>query len=540
MVKRDDKFTRRDLLKGTGALAATFGMPACGSDPEVERPVPDYQYDGPLGPEDLFQHGVASGDPLPNGILLWTRVTTAGSDPLQVWWEIAVDVGFSRRVQVGEVSTDGDRDFTVKVDVMALESGRTYYYRFKALGRTSPVGRTRTAPSGPVDRLRFAVASCSSLAHGYFHAYRAIAERADLDAVIHLGDYIYEYGNGQYGNIRTYEPAHEILTLADYRTRHSQYKRDPDLQEVHRQHPFIVVWDDHESANNSAKIGAQNHDPATEGSWEARKAVALQAYAEWMPIRDFADGRIFRALSFGELADLILLDTRLWGRNVIDASSIPLGPPPEPDPTRTLLGDDQATWLEEQLDGSNAQWKLIGQQVMVANLIIAEGQIANLDQWHGYPESRDRFLTHLADTSASNVVVLTGDIHSSWANELVGDPGDPTQYNPDTGEGALAVEFVAPAITSPGIPEQFLPLFDSALPLNPHIRFVEATLRGYIVLDVTSERAQAAWYLYDGVEQPEGATETLREAWAVNSGETRLNKDAEAAPARANAPAPAP
>jgi alkaline phosphatase D len=543
MNDEDDKpLARRELLRGAGAAVLTLGAAACSSDEDIGRTpddgLPRYSYAGPLGPETLFQHGVASGDPLPDAVILWTRVTPATPQSLEVWWEIAADPQFSARLQVGTFVTDPERDFTVKVDVTGLEPGRTFYYRFFALGRRSPIGRTRTAPAGAVSRLRFAVASCSSLAHGYFHGYRAIAERAELDAVIHLGDYIYEYASGGYGNVRPYEPEHEAVTLADYRARHAQYKRDPDLQEAHRQHPFICVWDDHETADNAWQDGARNHQPETEGSWQERKAAGTRAWAEWLPIREQPDGRIFRKLAFGTLVDLVLLDTRLWGRNRLELGV--LGPPPAPDPERSLLGDDQADWLERQLAESRADWKLIGQQVMVGNIVVSPGaSIANLDQWQGYPESRRRLLEFLA-MGVKDVVILTGDIHSSWANEIVSDPNDPALYDPETGAGSLAVEFVTPGITSPGL-EGVTEIIESLRPVNPHVRFIDPTRRGYMVLDVDSERAQAAWYLYDDVSSPEPTAAAFAAAWSVPRGSTRLSDDGVAAepPGEFAEPAPA-
>jgi alkaline phosphatase D len=508
------------------ATLASGPLSGCGSD-------------GAPGPLDVFQHGVASGDPLSDGVILWTRISPLlPVDTTEVTWEMAAEPTFDVVLASGVTSTSADRDHTVKVDARGLEPARTYYYRFRAQEQTSPVGRTRTAPAGATARARFGVASCSSYAQGYFHAYRALAGRADLDAVIHLGDYIYESGPGQYGGERPIEPPREATTLADYRTRHAQYKRDPDLQEVHRQHPFICVWDDHESADNGWRDGARNHQPG-EGNWADRKTAAQQAYAEWMPIRDQADrGRIWRKLAWGDLADIVLLDTRMWARTT--SNSTLLGPPPAEDPAASLLGDDQAGWLEEQIRTSTARWKLIGQQVMVANLNLAPNMIVNLDQWHGYPASRRRFLDFLRTSGAGNVVVLTGDLHSSWANELVVDPTDPAQYDPGTGRGALAVEFVAPGITSPGLPPSFLGLVDTARPYNPHLRWFDLLKQGYLVLDVVPERVQAAWYLYTDIKRPQASPETFAAAWSLPAGSARLQQDDAAAPAPDDPPAPAP
>jgi alkaline phosphatase D len=502
--------------------------------------LPVYEYDGEPGPETLFQHGVASGDPLADRVILWTRVTPATAAVLEVFWEIAEDAEFSHRLNAGWTETSGERDYTVKIDADRLAAGTTYYYRFRALGRTSLLGRTRTAPSGSPERLRLAVVSCSNYSAGYFHAYRRIAERLDLDAVVHLGDYIYEYGDFEYGASRFLDPPHEILTLSDYRRRYAHYRTDPDLQAVHQQHPFIVVWDDHESANNSWRDGAENHDSATEGPWSVRRAVAEQAYAEWMPIRSLADGRIWRSLRFGDLVDLIMLDTRLWGRDLqVDGAGIF-------DPDRTLLGDDQEAWLLEQLHGSTARWKVLGQQVMVGawKLLglpnaLGGGNVANTDQWDGYQAARQRLYDALRNDAIDNVVVLTGDVHSSWAHDLNDDPNNPESYDPATGDGSLAVEFVTPGVTSPGIPggnEQFTPIF---LSQNPGIKFGDWEHRGYIVLDVTAERAQAAWFHFDQVEQPE-ATESFARAFAVYDGENRLTEESAPAPAPLRVAQPAP
>lgn len=468
--------------------------------------------------KERFIHGIASGDPLPDAVILWTRVTGDGGN-VSVTWEVFEDLEATKLVITGTAEATADRDFTVKVDARGLQPGRTYYYRFKALGSTSKVGRTKTAPSGSVARLRFGLASCASYAHGYFHGYRALAEQADLDAILHLGDYIYEYGSLDYGDLRPYEPVHEIKTLDDYRKRHAFYKRDPELQAVHLQHPFITIWDDHETANDAWRDGADNHQP-DEGPYPDRKAAATRAYFEWMPIRE-QNGQIFRKLAYGDLVELVMLDTRLHART--EQAGGALGAPPPPDPKRTLLGDDQAAWLEGTLKASTAKWKLVAQQVMVGNIILDVGkQIANLDQWHGYPESRARFLDFLRTSAVKDVVILTGDIHSSWANEIVGDPNDPKQYDPANGKGALAVEFVTPGITSPGLPQIFLGLIEQVRPLNPHVRYIEPSHRGFVILDVTPARIQAAWHLFDDVVSPEPTKPKFSAAWAVKSGETRL------------------
>ena len=269
-----------------------------------------------------FYHGVASGDPLSDRVILWTRVTPEqGEGTINVTWAVALDPQMQQTVKEGSFTTDAARDYTVKVDVTGLSPETTYYYMFTAFGRNSLTGRTKTAPTQD-DHLRFAVVSCSNYQDGYFSAYRRISERNDLDAVIHLGDYIYEYEEGDFGDFRPIEPKNEIVSLDDYRVRYSFYRMDPDLRAAHQQHPFITVWDDHEFANNAYKDGAENHQPDTEGDWNVRKNNAWQAYFEWMPVRESGDAsnpyRIYRNIKYGNLLDVMMLDTRIEARDEQD------------------------------------------------------------------------------------------------------------------------------------------------------------------------------------------------------------------------------
>ena len=284
----------------------------------------DLPFDPALRP---FYHGVASGDPLPDGVILWTRVTPEEDGPVAVRWRVATDPQLRDVVQEGEATTDVGRDYTVKVDVRGLRPDAAYYYGFEALGARSITGRTRTAPAGAADHLRFAVVSCSNYQSGYFNAYARIAERDDLSAVVHLGDYIYEYAEGGFGYTdelgRGHEPDFEIVQLDDYRIRYSFYRLDPDLRAAHQQHPFVTVWDDHEFANNAWEGGAENHQPETEGDWEDRKASAYQAYFEWMPVRETAPNRIYRRIAFGDLVELFMLDTRIEEREKQAESDVP-------------------------------------------------------------------------------------------------------------------------------------------------------------------------------------------------------------------------
>ncbi|MBC8073102.1 MAG: alkaline phosphatase D family protein [Deltaproteobacteria bacterium] len=539
--------SRRELLRRAGALTIAWPAAAgCGADDaggdgtEADDSgsssgtggddLPVYEYDGPPGPPDLFQHAVASGDPLTDAVILWSRVTGAPEGAVEAFYEVALDPAFEQRVAADYAQTGPERDYTLKLDVAGLEPGTTYYYRFFALGITSPIGRTKTAATGASTRMRIAVASCSSLAHGYFHAYRRIAERPDLDMVIHLGDYIYEYGSGQYGEVRPYEPAHETIALADYRMRYAQYRRDADLAECHRQHPMIAIWDDHELADNAWSTGAENHS-ADEGEYDARRAAAYQAYAEWMPFREGAAGVIYRSLAFGELLQLALLDTRIVGR---DEQLVSVDDPALDDPERQLLGAAQEAWLAQVFDDT-AQWKLLAQQVMVAQLRLGENPL-NLDQWDGYPAARTRLFELIRERAPTNLVVLTGDIHSSWAFDLADDPfGD--GYDPSTGAGSIAVELVTPSITSPGFPVDSAAQFMAS---HPHLKWGNLVDNGYVLLDVTPERLQASWWLVADVTSTSGGAESVAAVWSIADGTSHLvEDDAPAPPVESPAP-PAP
>jgi alkaline phosphatase D len=506
----------------------------------------------------VFQHGVASGDPLSDRVILWTRVTPqdAGTNAITVQWRAAADPGFTQPLAGGRVRTTTERDFTVKVDLAGLAPGRTLYYRFEALGAVSPIGRTRTLPK-ETGHLRIAVASCSNHAYGLFNAYRRIAERADLDLVLHLGDYLYEYGDGQYGNFRPTEPPTEIVTLADYRTRHAQYKADADSQAMHRQHPLVPIWDDHETANDAWKSGAENHDTATEGLWAVRRRAALQAYYEWMPVREPADRRQpQRSFRLGGLAEITMLEQRLSGRSKQLEGTVPIpglglgftASGPFLDPDRTLLGAGQETWLAGTLAASPARWKLIGQGVMFAQLKAlgrsnadGGGLFVNPDQWDGYPPCRDRVFD-MIDAAQGNVVVLTGDIHSAWANDLARDPNNPDVasggYDKATGAGSRAVEFVATSITSPGLPDPDGVFTGIITSQNPHIKYVDLDRRGYLLLDLKPERVVGEFWVIDTVTAP-SAVQFLGAAWEVRDGTNHLVPSAQTPP-KANPPAPAP
>ncbi len=513
------KLNRREMLRlaaGAGMLPMSAWVTACGDDEQTV-----------VAPADLFRHGVASGDPLSDAVVLWTRVSPRSDGPIRVDWEIAEDPEFSRVVGGGGIMTDASLDYTVKVDARGLEPATTYYYRFLSLFRESPIGRTRTAPEGPADRLRIAVMSCSKYSRGLFLGYRDVARRADLDVVLHLGDYIYE--GGETRELRPHDPPREVVSLQDYRTRYAQYRSDPHLQEAHRQHPFVSVWDDHESTNNSYRDGASNHDPS-EGDWFERKATAQRVYSEWMPIRVESPDRIFRHLPYGDLADLIMLDTRLWGR---DEQVEPSDVEAIMDPQRTILGFDQEEWLAEKLLQSRARWKIVGQQVIFSQWKISAapnseggGAVGNTDGWDGYDASRRRVFEVLRGGGVEDVVFLTGDVHSSWAMEFTEDPNNPATYDPETGSGSLGVEFVTPGVTNTffsGVPPEIF------LNPNPHIKYGETTQRGYVVLDLSPQRVQAAWFHYDRLDD-EAVEQTFAVAFAAESGTGHLVEEAEPEP----------
>lgn len=537
--------SRRRFLGQAAPLGLLPLLPACGAVEDL----PDVEQAGLGALGDVFQHGVASGDPLADAVILWTRVTPSEVDgladgaPVPVEWRIARDPALSLVVGSGSVTARADGDYTLKVDARGLEGDTTYYYAFFVRGQRSPVGRTKTLPSGGAERARLAVVSCANYCAGYFNAYRLIAARSDLDLVLHLGDYLYEYANGVFGDGaaigRLPEPDRELYTLEEYRARHAQYKTDPDLQEAHRQHPFMAIWDDHEVADNGFRDGAGNHQPSAEGDWGARKEAAMRAYFEWMPVRPASSGdaqRIYRQFAYGDLFDLLLLDTRYAGRSPAIATNCDrVG---ITDEARQLLGAEQEEWFFDALrssKGRGARWRLVGQQVMLAQLSDPSlGCVNHPDQWDGYAPTRSRMLRLLREETIDNVVVLTGDAHSSWAFDIAEAPYDRAAYDAATGRGSLAVELVAPSVSSP---YNFDGTEANAAP--PHLKFVERLRRGYLLLDVTAERVQAEWYLLSSVLTPV-TDEALAASFSTRTGENRLVPADGATLPRAEAAPPAP
>jgi alkaline phosphatase D len=452
-----------------------------------------------------FQHGVASGDPLGDRMILWTRVTprdSSATQPMTVRWRIGSDSELRRIVSSGTAETGAARDYTVKVDASGLVPGATYYYTFDFDGEQSPIGRTKTFPVTGADRMRFALVSCSNYPAGFFNVYASIVKQPDLDAIVHVGDYIYEFAEGEYGVgaaiNRIPQPPREAISLADYRARYATYRTDPDLQEAHRLLPFMAVWDDHEIANDAWLDGAVNHNPEKgEGNWATRKAAAYKAYLEWMPIRESSEPGIhlYRTFRFGGLADLVMLDTRgLRDRQVSSSDAAGLA-----DPKRTLMGTAQEAWMFDQLRASqraNTPWTLLGQQIMFASITLPGTRPTNTDAWDGYPAQRVRVFDFVERENLRNLVILTGDAHSSWGFDLPRDPWN--GYRAATGERSLAVELVSPAISSPP-PTMFASIdgHDAEAAVRvalPHLKYLDGVRRGYVLVDLTPTLMKAQWF----------------------------------------------
>ncbi len=442
-----------------------------------------------------FYHGVASGDPLSDRVIIWTRVTPTVFAPISVNWQMATDTLFNNVVNSGTVVTDSSSDYTVKVDVTSLNPNTWYYYHFQVDTVYSITGRTRTIPVGNVDSLRFAVFSCSDFQTGYFNAYKDISMRNDIDALMHLGDWYYEYaagGSDYQGDTNRLHPLnHDALSKGDYRLWESQYKLEPSLRNMLQQYPIIQIWDDHEIADNSWYGGANNHNPATQGSWFVRKHNAKTAYFEWNPIRPIATGNdtiIHRNFKWGNLLNLIMLDTRYEGRDSSLGQNISITNAYLTNPSRNMIGPVQLNWLKGQLSDTTTQWKILGNQVMIGPLtinLLLTTNIFNGDQWDGYPAERKRVWDYIAQNNIKDVVFLSGDIHCSWANDL---PHPDSTYNSSTGAGSIGTEFIGSSITSssniPGGTQALIQAQDK------WVKYLEFTKRGYLVFDVNKTRAQ--------------------------------------------------
>lgn len=565
-----EKISRRELIQkslfGFGALSLPVAFTGCndGSDEEGSETQAD------------FLHGVASGDPLQDRVILWTRLTPVDfSAPLKVTWEIATDDQFKQNLKTGTVQTNKTDDFTVKVDATGLQAGMTYYYRFRFGSKVSPVGQTKTLPV-TTNKVGFAVCSCSNYPAGYFYVYREMAKQ-NVDVVIHLGDYIYEYGADGYatedaaklGRTLPSDNNKEIIKLDDYRKRYALYRQDKDLQAVHQRHAFIVIWDDHELANDTWRDGAENHQD-NEGSFSDRKLAALQAYFEWMPIRPVSNTdhlNIYRQFNFGSLVQLTMLDTRIIARDKqleykdymiasgLDAQKFQAD---LTDPKRTLMGYTQRDWLVDKLKQSTATWNVIGQQVLMskmwipAELLASLGQITsggtspdtlakmtaqitelvtlklrleqgdptltvqekarvttlvpyNLDAWDGYYAEREFLYTKLAEFN-KKIIVLAGDTHNAWTSYLYSQKGE-----------YVGVELATSSVSSPGlekylsIPLAQLQQFEFAFTtLIDELAYCNLNQRGYLLVTVDDKQMQSDWIFVDSIKNAEYKVDSSR------------------------------
>jgi alkaline phosphatase D len=504
-----------------------------------------------------FNYGVASGDPSSGSVILWTHAEPQKkSQVVNIQWELASDREFTQVVRSGLVSSKQNQDFTAKVDVQDLSPATDYYYRFSGAQNTSTIGRTRTLPQGNIEQVKLVVVSCSNYPAGYFNAYYDAAQLSNIDAVLHLGDYIYEYPMGGYatekaneiGRALAADNAKELLNLADYRKRYALYRTDKGLQALHSAAPFIAVWDDHEVCNDTYKAGAENHNTG-EGDFFVRRAAAIQAYYEWLPIRPpYGEQKpeIYRSFEFGNLLSLYMLDTRVIGRDKqlkyqdyrdtktqqLDVNGFmnDLN-----NPQRTLMGKTQFSWLKKAVSQSTSQWQMLGQQVLMAKMLIpsevfAGGELAqtaqriaalktlkdqldaggnlskqdrtrlasvipyNLDAWDGYPAEREAVYA-LFKALNKPLVVVAGDTHNAWYSKLKDKTGD-----------SIGVEFGTPGITSPGM-ETYLKLDDNSAPkvatdltaLIDELEYCNLHQRGYLVLTVTPQNMLAEWRFVDNI-----------------------------------------
>lgn len=510
------RINRRRFMAHAAASAAFVAAPMFSARPAIAQP---------RFLNDPFSLGVASGEALSDGFVIWTRLAPDPFDPeamppqpIEVEWLVAAEPAFRRVVQAGKVLAHPGRAHAVHVELRGLAPARPYWYRFRTGAAESPVGRGRTLPvhGRPLDRLRFAFTSCQHYEHGYFAAYRAMIED-DPDIIIHLGDYIYETVAAE--PIRRHDGP-EPMTLGDYRNRHALYKLDPDLRAAHAHCPWLVTWDDHEVDNDFAGVIAEDFaDPA---AFLARRTAAWRAYYEHMPLRRMAapqpDGamRLHQRLSFGDLAVISLLDGRQFRSdqacddNGFGGGQLVQDCPEILDPERTMLGEAQERWLLRGLERSPARWTVVAQQTLFARLDSkpGEGEAFWSEGWSGYPLSRDRILAVIRDRRPANPVFIGGDMHSSWVSDLKADSWTPEAPT-------VATEFVCTSLSANGPPaDRFLPL----LPENPHIRFFEASKRGYALATLTPSHWRTDLRAVDDVRDPMTASSTLA-SFVVEAGE---------------------
>ena len=513
------KLNRRQLLRAAGVIVGV-GWAAAAPGSRVLAQV--------RFASNPFTLGVASGDPLPDGVVLWTRLAPSPlgrsgegipDGMISVEWIVASDERLSQIVQRGTSPAVPELAHSVHVEVSGLEPNRVYYYQFRVGSEVSPIGRTKTAAAAGtrVNQLKLAVASCSDWQNGYFGAYRAISQD-DLDVVLHLGDYIYEYGPDPKG-VRQHNGT-EILTLEDYRRRYALYKTDADLQAAHAVAPWIVTWDDHETENNYAGDIPEDNQPLE--PFKSRKAAAYQAYYEHMPLRRSSLPRgsalqLYRRLTFGDLASLSMLDTRQYRTDQPNDDGLKPRSPAVTAAAATMTGPDQERWLLEGLGASQARWNLIGQQVMMAQFDwqSGAGQVFNMDQWDGYLAARQRLLGFVESRKPSNPVVLTGDIHSAWVHDLKVDfdnPASPT----------VATELITTSISA-DFPAQFIAPVTAALTDNPHTKYFDGQNRGYMRVQITPERLTSEFRAVSSIKEAASTARTVA-SFVVESGRAGAQK----------------
>ncbi|MFE9395000.1 alkaline phosphatase D family protein [Streptomyces flavidovirens] len=517
---------RRRFLTVTGAAAAlAFATNLPGTAQAAEL-------DAKKITDDPFTLGVASGDPLPGSVLLWTRLAPKPYEPdsglpqasVQVRWELAHDARFRRTVRRGHATAHPEFHHSVRVETGGLAPDRVYYYRFRAGDWISPVGRTRTAPTRGtrISELRLAAVSCQAYHDGYFTPYKHLAEE-DLDVVFHLGDYLYEYAVNGVGGARAYTdrrlPAHfnrETVTLEDYRMRYALYKSDPDLMAAHAAHPFVVTWDDHETENNYAGETPENGVPPEE--FLLRRAAAYRAYWENQPLRapqrpDGADMRLYRRLHFGRLAQFDILDTRQYRSNQAYGDGWQLPGPESEDPSRTMTGAEQERWLIDGWRASRALWNVVPQQVTFARRRSVNDPKVSMDAWDGYPASRKRVLDGAEAAGVDNLMVLTGDVHVSYAFDLKKDFEDPDSRT-------VGTEFVTTSISSGKDGAERPANYDRLMRGNAHLKFYNGR-RGYTTVTLGEDAARADFRTVSAVTTP-GAPVTTAASLVTEAGNPGL------------------
>lgn len=522
--------SRRGLLRGAAGMAALAAL----MPPAATR-----AWAQPVFRSYPFRMGVASGDPWPDGVVLWTRLCpeplAGGGMPqiaVEVQWELAADEAMRQVVQKGTALARPELGHAVHVELSGLDPARTYFYRFRAGREASPVGRTRTAPAADATpaALRFVSAGCQLWESGFFTAWRHIAGE-DIDFVSHYGDYIYE-SRGHGGAPRAVTPVREhhgeeTYSVADYRTRYAQYRSDPDLQAAHHAHPFVMSFDDHEVDNNwagehSEEDGSARRPIAVPPEiFALRKQAAFHAWYEAMPVRRAQLPRgpsitAWRALRWGRLAAFAVLDTR---SHRDDQPCGDVGGPPCPavaNPAAQVLGPAQEAWLFDRLARTDAGWKLLAQQVpMMRRNWSATALGLSMDKWDAYPAARDRLTRHIHDAGVKNVAVLSGDVHEAWAGTIHTDPADPASP-------AVASEFVATSISSDGDGSEVRPSTARVLDRNPHIAFYN-NRRGYCLHEVTAARMTARFRGLDHVSRP-GAPAVDKGVFVAEAGDAAVKR----------------